>query len=126
MATNTSTYSIPFYSDCVSERIIKEQIPLIFPEDDETENADEHRVLSLFSGCGGMDLGFEGYFIANKKSFPENDERIDSQLNDNWVLLKKTNFKTVFANDILPEAEVAWTEYMRIRELIETDAIAQI
>ena len=73
-----------------------------------------------------MDLGFEGYFIANKKSFPENDERIDSQLNDNWVLLKKTNFKTVFANDILPEAEVAWTEYMRIRELIETDAIAQI
>lgn len=26
------------------------------------------RVLSLFSGCGGMDLGFEGGFICHKKS----------------------------------------------------------
>ena len=27
-------------------------------------------------------------------------------------MLKKTKFKTVFANDILNEAEVAWTIYM--------------
>lgn len=27
-------------------------------------------------------------------------------------MLKKTKFKTVFANDILKEAEVAWTTYM--------------
>ena len=26
------------------------------------------RVLSLFSGCGGMDLGFEGGFICHRKS----------------------------------------------------------
>ena len=106
-------YSVPFYSDCVSDKILKEQIPLIFPEIAEEGNEQVHRVLSLFSGCGGMDLGFEGHFIANKKSFPTNDERIDCELNDNWVLLKKNNFKTVFANDILPEAQVAWTEYMR-------------
>lgn len=102
-----------FYSDCVSEKILKGQIPLIFPETAEEENGQVHRVLSLFSGCGGMDLGFEGNFIANKKSFPTDDDRIDCELNDDWVLLKKNNFKTVFANDILPEAQVAWTEYMR-------------
>ena len=106
-------YNVPFYSDCVSDKILKEQIPLIFPEIAEEGNEQVHRVLSLFSGCGGMDLGFEGHFIANKKSFPTDDERIDCELNDNWVLLKKNNFKTVFANDILPEAQVAWTEYMR-------------
>lgn len=84
-------YSVPFYSDCVSEKILREQIPLIFPETTENEDEQVHRVLSLFSGCGGMDLGFEGHFIANKKSFPSNDSRIDCDLNDNWILLKKNN-----------------------------------
>lgn len=59
-------YSVPFYSDCVSEKILREQIPLIFPETTENEDEQVHRVLSLLSGCGGMDLGFEGHFIANK------------------------------------------------------------
>lgn len=70
------------------------------------------RVLSLFAGCGGMDLGMEGGFIANKKSFPKDDARIERVLNDDWVLLRKTRFKTVLANDILPEAATAWTNYM--------------
>lgn len=60
-----------------------------------------------------MNLGFEGHFVANKQSFSENDERIDCKLNENWIRVRKTKFKTVFANDILHEAEVAWTEYMR-------------
>lgn len=103
--------SAPIYSDCVSESILRKQIPIIFRDEEDTLGA--HRVLSLFSGCGGMDLGFEGSFIANKKSFPENDDRIEKVLNENWVLLKKTRFRTVFANDILQEAQVGWTEYMR-------------
>lgn len=70
------------------------------------------RVLSLFSGCGGMDLGFEGSFIAHRKSFPKDSKYIEHVINKNWVMLKKTKFKTVFANDILNEAEVAWTTYM--------------
>lgn len=32
------------------------------------ESLDSLRVLSLFSGCGGMDLGFEGDFICHRKS----------------------------------------------------------
>lgn len=102
---------VPVYSDCVSENILRGQIPLIFEE--HKDKPGTLKVLSLFSGCGGMDLGFEGSFIANRKSFPKDDPRIEKVLNDSWVFLKKTRFKCVFANDILPEAEVGWTEYMR-------------
>ena len=86
-------------------------IPIRF-EDELLQRGKKHKVLSLFSGCGGMDLGFEGHFIANKKSFTADSPYIDHPLNDNWVFLKKTLFQTVFANDILPEAEKAWTTYM--------------
>ena len=86
-------------------------IPIHF-DDEPLQNNKKYKVLSLFSGCGGMDLGFEGHFIANKKSFSADSPYIEHQLNDNWVFLKKTLFQTVFANDILPEAEKAWTMYM--------------
>ena len=73
---------------------------------------DEKRVLSLFSGCGGMDIGFEGDFICLKKS-------INKKLNSDWITedlgnivrVKKTGFKTVFANDIRPDAKAAWVSY---------------
>ena len=45
------------YYPKTSRRTIKE-------EEKETLN-----VLSLFSGCGGMDLGFEGGFSINKREF---------------------------------------------------------
>lgn len=70
-------------------------------------------VLSLFSGCGGMDIGFEGGFTVlkaavNTKINPHWKARaIDS----NWVRLPKTRFKTVFANDIRPDAKAAWCHY---------------
>ena len=70
------------------------------------------RVLSLFSGCGGMDLGFEGAFIAHRKSFPADCGHILESISPDWVRVKKTRFKTVFANDILPEAKKGWTTYM--------------
>ena len=93
------------------DKAAESEIPIRF--DDEPLRKDKrYRVLSLFSGCGGMDLGFEGHFIANKKSFAENSPYINNQMGDNWVFLKKTQFQTVFANDILPEAEKAWTTYM--------------
>lgn len=99
--------------DCVSDILPCCQIPMVFNEERQEPSPDCHRVLSLFSGCGGMDLGFEGHFIANKKSVSFNDPRVLKDLGNGWVLLKKTNFRTVFANDILPEAELAWTTYMR-------------
>ncbi len=96
------------------EQIDKVEEPIIpIPFDDEPiHEGKKYRILSLFSGCGGMDIGFEGHFIANKKSFAKDCPYIDYQLNDNWIFLKQTQFQTVFANDILPEAEKAWTTYM--------------
>ncbi len=94
------------FSDIVSDC----QIPITFPV--ETDN-DSLKVLSLFSGCGGMDLGFEGHFFANKRSFRPDDPDTLYTIKDEWVMTRKTRFKTIFANDILPEAQVAWTTYMR-------------
>lgn len=74
-------------------------------------------VVSLFSGCGGMDLGFEGGFKAFKASIAASiaTDFIEEELNEREVLLKKTRFKTVFANDILGDAKKAWVEYFKKR-----------
>lgn len=70
------------------------------------------RLLSLFSGCGGMDLGFIGGFKCLKKSVNQNIHKgwIDSE-NENCIELKRTCFETVFANDIRPDAKAAWVSY---------------
>lgn len=70
-------------------------------------------VLSLFSGCGGMDLGFEGGFpvlkqSVNSKVHPD-WKTID--IDQRWTKLPLTRFATVFANDIRPDARNAWTSY---------------
>ena len=104
---------ISTFADCVSEADVRGQYPIAFEDNTNKKKTNYYRVLSLFSGCGGMDLGFEGYFISHRKSFSETDPRIDAIINKDWIRLKKTHFKTVFANDILPEAEIAWITYMR-------------
>jgi len=74
------------------------------------------KVVSLFSGCGGMDLGFEGDFIVHKDSVNEilNPDFIVETINKNFVKLKQTKFQTVFANDILQEARNSWVNYYAI------------
>ena len=88
-------YQLPLYSSVIEK------------------DADQLSMLSLFSGCGGMDLGFEGGFICNKKSVPYDSPWIEKKVNDNWVLLKKNRFSTVFANDILEDALLTWRNYIR-------------
>lgn len=70
-------------------------------------------VLSLFSGCGGMDLGFEGDFIVHKDSINMNtgSHFIKEHVDDNYIKLKPTRFRTVFANDILKDARNTWLNY---------------
>ena len=68
------------------------------------------RMLSLFSGCGGMDLGFEGEFVCHRKSVPSDSGWIEKAIDRDWVLLKKNRFETVFANDILEEAYLTWNQ----------------
>lgn len=70
------------------------------------------KLLSLFSGCGGMDIGFEGNFTCLRKSI-DMDRHPDWVISENgaWVTLAPTIFHTVFANDIRPDAQTAWVTY---------------
>lgn len=89
------------------------------------------RLLSLFSGCGGMDLGFEG-------NFETMFDYINTNINDDWikrkkgnkVLLNETSFETVFSNDILKPAEASWIPFFKNRgtnpEVFHTDSIVDL
>jgi DNA (cytosine-5)-methyltransferase 1 len=70
------------------------------------------RLLSLFSGCGGMDLGFEGGFTVKSKCV-NRDLHPEWTLNDDgeWTCMPRTRFDTVFANDIREDARRAWVNY---------------
>ncbi|HHY0517768.1 TPA: DNA cytosine methyltransferase [Vibrio parahaemolyticus] len=81
-------------------------------------------VLSLFSGCGGMDLGFEGDFkvpiaCINLEVHPHG--WYEPQTDNQWIKLKKTSFETVFSNDILKYAEAAWTSHFATRSKNQED-----
>ena len=70
------------------------------------------KLLSLFSGCGGMDIGFEGDFLVEKSFINTRTSKnfIEKEI-DGKYLLKKTIFNTIFANDIEPSAKIAWVNY---------------
>lgn len=85
------------------------------------------KLLSLFSGCGGMDIGFEGGFSCLKKSVNE-DIHPDwiTEENGDWVTLRRTDFETVFADDIRPDAKTAWETYFRKKNIYHLESIVDI
>ena len=87
------------------------QLAIDYPQP--VKNNKKLKVLSLFSGCGGMDLGFEGDFIAPYKSVATHPEWIKSRIDNDLIHLKSTNFSLIFANDILKEASLTWTRFMK-------------
>ena len=73
-------------------------------------------VLSLFSGCGGMDIGFEGGFTCLARSINTNlHPDWIYEKNGIWVTVRETGFQTVFANDIRSDAKAAWVSYFSDR-----------
>ena len=90
------------------------------------------RLLSLFSGCGGMDIGFEGGFTCHKKTInvqlhPDWVKSIDGE----WITVAPTIFNTVFANDIKPAAKATWVSYFNSRkenaeEIYKLDSIVDL
>jgi DNA (cytosine-5)-methyltransferase 1 len=79
-------------------------------------NRQQKRVLSLFSGCGGMDLGLEGGFWVHQDCVNENihqDWVVERR--EPWLKLPRTTFETVFANDITKSAHNAWIPYFEKR-----------
>lgn len=64
-----------------------------------------YKVISLFSGMGGMDIGFAEQVIVHKNSVQEDYIENEYSHIEGFVNLKRLPFTTVFQNDILPEAK---------------------
>ena len=72
----------------------------------------KRKVASLFSGCGGMDLGFEGGFTIHKDSLAPSESKLLKKADTNgYVALPETCFETVFACDVYLKAMAAWNVY---------------
>lgn len=67
-------------------------------------------VASLFSGCGGMDLGFEGDFPVVRASLTS-QELCQNSGKSRWVDLPRLKFANAFACDVYPKAQVAWSRF---------------
>ena len=74
------------------------------------------KIASLFSGCGGMDLGFEGGFDAHKSSLTHNELLTYDKFNSQgFIKLGELPFETVFACDVNQKAKLAWENYFSKR-----------
>ena len=69
-------------------------------------NKPTRSVVSLFSGCGGLDLGIAGGFNTLSKSVGHTLKKTNnySQINRRWINLANTGFDIKFINDINPIA----------------------
>lgn len=95
-----------------SDLVVEPQCELFFNDKkNDLQEKGTLRTLSLFSGCGGMDIGLEGGFVCHRRSVT-NPEWIHHSIDDDWVLLNRNLFRTVFACDILEEARLTWIRYM--------------
>jgi len=84
-----------------------------------------YKVLSLFSGMGGMDVGFGEQVIVHRDSVePEYINTIKNVDENGFVHLVRLPFTTVFQNDILPQAKrIAelnqWTHNYHLKDIRE-------
>jgi DNA (cytosine-5)-methyltransferase 1 len=69
-----------------------------------------------------MDLGFEGHFPVHERSATDVERRLD----DHLALLHGTRFRVVFANDILDEAFVAWSNYFKRPGVYRRESIVDL
>lgn len=74
---------------------------------------------SLFSGCGGMDLGFEGDIQAHKSWLSLDELKYYKNFTrNNFTKLNRLNFETIFACDVNQKAKLAWDHYFAKRRNI--------
>jgi DNA (cytosine-5)-methyltransferase 1 len=72
--------------------------------------AEVRKVASLFSGCGGMDLGFEGGFEVLRRSICDRKDIVGNK-RSNFVRLPRTSFTTVFSCDVVKSTKIAWEDF---------------
>lgn len=84
-------------------------------------------LLSLFSGCGGMDIGFEGGFKLPKATINKaiHKDWIEKE-DDIYYYLKETFFETKFANDISEHAKIAWNDYFSKKRDYDLNGIFKV
>ena len=80
--------------------IINSTIVMSPADDSPTTN-----IISLFSGMGGMDVGFSEQVIVHSESILSSEFIGSAYTIDGFVNLKRLPFKIVFQNDILPAAK---------------------
>ena len=76
-------------------------------------------VASLFSGCGGMDLGFEGGFSVPNESIDQAVYKNITIGKNKFINLNKLNFETIFACDVNIKAKLAWENYFSLRRNVD-------
>jgi len=88
----------------------------------------KYNLASLFSGCGGMDLGFEGGIEAHKTWLISKELKRYKKFNKNhYTKLDELNFETVFACDVNHKAKVAWDHYFgKRRDILDTFEVKSI
>jgi DNA (cytosine-5)-methyltransferase 1 len=87
-------------------RTILSSTPSVQPITQPTLPTQKYKLLSLFSGMGGMDVGFAEQVVVHKNSVDANADFIQENSNvPDFVNLKRLPFEVVFQNDILPEAK---------------------
>jgi len=69
------------------------------------DNTANYKVISLFSGMGGMDIGFAEQVVVHKNSVQPDYVESEYTPIEGFVNLKRLPFSTVLQNDILSEAK---------------------
>jgi len=82
------------------------------------------KVASFFSGCGGLDIGFEGGFETSSASI-RNKYWIQSS-DGKKCKVKKTAFQTVFACDIKKSAKISWESYFKKENIFHLESIVDL
>lgn len=109
-----------------SRKTKKELLVCLEEEKEEVKEQPRYAVLSLFTGMGGMDMGFaEQVIVPSLSVSPEDIEHTSpASLPPGFVCLKRHPFHIVFQNDILPIAKQiaewnGWAHNYHLRDIRE-------
>lgn len=82
------------------------------------------KVASFFSGCGGLDIGFEGGFEVHLESVK--NKKWINKINNPRGSVKETVFQTVFACDIKKSAKISWETYFKRKDTFYLESIVDL
>jgi DNA (cytosine-5)-methyltransferase 1 len=101
---NIKGYSGKKRKDLIAMLQAKNAIPQNISQPSKSTASQNYKVMSLFSGMGGMDVGFAEQVVVHKNSVTVDYIASTNNVPD-FVNLKRLPFEIVFQNDILPAAK---------------------